>query len=218
MNHKKKIILIISVVMLMLAIITGIICWIKQANKTENELLDGTNSRITKLYAELEGKQIFSFSTKLDQNNEMYYAKKDNTAYINTIYQGEESTFLVKDGNSYLLKKNTKKYYTYQNNETDLNKIILQLGEIKDNEYRKGKEKIDNKNYEYEEYEGITEFLIKDIEADSEKEGKTRFYFEDDQLVYIKTIIGEEEEQLTVEILDEVDSHLFEIPSDYQKV
>ena len=49
-----------------------------------------------------------------------------------------------------------------------------------------------------------------------EEKAKTRFYFEGDQLVYIKTIIEDEQELLKVDISNQVDEKLFEIPSDYE--
>ena len=55
-----------------------------------------------------------------------------------------------------------------------------------------------------------------DLEEDQEV--KTRFYFDGDKLVYIKKIIGDKQELLKVDISDNVDNNLFEIPSDYKEV
>ncbi len=55
-------------------------------------------------------------------------------------------------------------------------------------------------------------------EIGADKEGKTRFYFDGDKLVYIKTIIGDKQEVLKVDLSYNVDSKLFEIPSDYQEM
>jgi hypothetical protein len=217
MSKKKKVILIISIAILVLAIIVSLIYFIKTKSKTENIALDGSTSKIAKLYSELIEKQAFSFTTTLDDDNKMYYAKKDEMAYIDTTYQGTTSKFIIKDGNSYLLVENRNKYYTYQNNEIDLEKITLQLEEIQEQQYSEGKETIENEQYKYEEYEMVTDFLMKNVTTEEEQTAKTRFYFDGNKLVYIKTIIGEYQEILKVDISYSVDDSLFEIPSDYQE-
>lgn len=214
MSKKKKIILIIAIVILVLAIITGLIYWIGK-ERTGNTVLDGTTSKVNKLYTELKEKKAFSFTTTLDEQNEVYYAKKDNVAYIETNYQGEKSKFIIKEGNSYLLVDDQKTYYTYQNNETNLDKIMVQLEAVKDNQYIEGKEKIENKEYKYEEYEGITEFLLKDVAMVEEQTAKTRFYFNGGKLIYIRTIVGDYQETLKVDISYNVNDKLFKIPTDY---
>lgn len=50
------------------------------------------------------------------------------------------------------------------------------------------------------------------------QEVKTRFYFDNNNLVYIKTIIGNKQEIFKVNISYDVDSKLFEIPSDYKEI
>lgn len=217
MSNNKKTIVITVTILIALAIIIGIIWWLNRET-TGNTILEGGNSKVTKLYSQLTEKQTFSFTTTLDEQNIVFYAKKDNMAYLNTKYQGEESKFIVKDGNSYLLREDEKIYYFYQNNETDLDKITLQLESVKDKPYTEGKEKIENKNYKYEEYEGVTGFLIKDINTENEHTLKTRFYFNGDQLVYIKTIIGNYQEIVKVDLSYEVNNNLFEVPSDYKEV
>lgn len=217
MSKKKKVILIIGIVILALAIIIGIIYWIGNERR-DSVVLDGSASKVNKLCFELEEKQAYSFRTTLDKQNEIYYAKKNDVAYIETTYQGETSKLIIKNGNSYLLSDDEKIYYTYQNNETNLEKVTVQLEEIKKKQYTEGKEKIENKEYKYEEYEGITEFLVKDIEEIEEQTAKTRFYFNGDQLVYIKTIVGDYQEVLKVDISDNVNDKLFEIPEDYKEV
>lgn len=216
---KKKIILIVIAVIVVLASIAGLICWIGLGTKTEKTILEGSTSKVSKLYDELAEKETYSFTTKLDDNSQVYYAKKGDMAYITSSYQGNSSKMLVKDGNSYLLLEDEKVYYTYQNNETDLERILLQLEEAKERQYVEGKERIEGKEYNYEEYEGVSEFLMKeDVSTAEEQKAKTRFYFNKDQLVYIKTIIGDEQEILKVEMSDKVDDKLFEIPSEYREM
>ncbi len=219
MNKKKKIIFIAIVLLLFLTILTGVLCWTKFGAKEKNEISVsiGSTSRTNKFYHELMEKQSYRF-TILDEKNTMNYVKKGNMAYLESIYQGNETKKLIKDGNTYLLVEDSKTYYTYQNNETDLAKIQLQLEITEKSEFIKGHEKIKGKDYNYEEYKGITGFLMKGINDSETQEVKTRFYFNDNKLEYIKTIVGEYQETLKVELSDKVDDKLFEIPSDYKQM
>ena len=85
-------------------------------------------------------------------------------------------------------------------------------------ENKKGKEKIGNTTYYYEEYDSITEFIIQNSFYNiEENKPKTRFYFDGDELKYIKTIINNKQELTKIDISNKVDNKLFEISSDYQK-
>lgn len=215
MDKRKKVIIISVVSIIVIALIVALA--ILLVNNSKNNGESSTNStKIAKLYNELSNEQSFSFTTTIDENNKEIYAKNNNTAYTDTIYDGEESKFIIRDGNSYLLRDSDKIYYTYQNNEVDLNKVLEQLNEIKDSELAEGKEEIEGKNYDYEEYSGITNFAIKLTDDNNSEDVKTRFYFDGNDLVYIKTIIGNNQELLSVEISNDVDSSLFEIPEDYR--
>ncbi len=215
MDKRKKVIIISVVSIILIVLIVTLV--ILLVNNSKNNGESSTNStKIVKLYNELSNEQSFSFTTTLDDNNKETYAKNDNTAYTDTIYDGEESKFIIRDGNSYLLRDSDKIYYTYQNNEVNLNKVLEQLNEIKDTELIEGKEEVDGKNYNYEEYSGSTNFAIKLTDDNNSEDVKTRFYFDGNDLVYIKTIIGNNQELLSVEISNDVDSSLFEIPEDYR--
>ena len=218
MDKKKKIIIISVVSIIVIALIVGLIIFFVNRNNNgeEGTTIASNSSKIAKLYEDLSKEQSFSFTTTLDDNNKETYAKNDNTAYTDTIYDGEESKFIIRDGNSYLLRDSDKVYYTYQNNEVNLNKVLEQLNEIKDTELIEGKEEIEGRNYDYEEYTGITNFAIKLTDDNNSEDVKTRFYFDGNDLVYIKTIIGNNQELLSVEISNDVDSSLFEIPEDYR--
>ena len=116
-------------------------------------------------------------------------------------------------------QNNSKTYYTYSNNETELYKIETQIGDIKDNEATTGKEEIDGKTYDYEEFNVLSKFYIGDKTNFNEESIKTRFYFKGNKLVYIKTIISNDNQQLLkVDYSEKVDSGLFEIPSDYKEM
>lgn len=218
MEKKKKITLILVILILAFLVIGGIVFLYCRSNKTTEEN-DTSNSKLNQLYEDLKSKGEYSFSTVLDSNNKMYYAKSTDKAYIDTIHKGTESKFIIRDGNSYLLMEDRNVYYTYNNNEVDLNKIELNLESIKDAEFTKGKEKMDNVSYEYEEYKILTDLTMQDTSnMTSREEIKTRFYFKDGNLAYIKTVIGEKQELLKVDISYNVDNSLFEIPSNYQEM
>ena len=218
MSKKKKIIIISVISIIVLALIIGIaIFLINRHNSEESQSYSG-DTRIARLYDRLNKEKMFSFTTTIDDNNKEIYAKSSDAAYIDTIYEGEESKFVIKDGNSYLLNDENKIYYTYQNNEIDLNRVIEQLEEVKDTELVEGTENIEGKEYNYEEYSGFTSFAFKLSDEGDTENMKTRFYFDGDNLVYIKTITSNTQELLKVEISDDVDENLFEIPSDYREM
>lgn len=218
MSKKKKIIIISVISIIVLALIIGIaIFLINRYNSEESQSYSG-DTRIARLYDRLNKEKMFSFTTTIDDNNKEIYAKSSDAAYIDTIYEGEESKFVIKDGNSYLLNDENKIYYTYQNNEIDLNRVIEQLEEVKDTELVEGTENIEGKEYNYEEYSGFTSFAFKLSDEGNTDNMKTRFYFDGDNLVYIKTITSNTQELLKVEISDDVDENLFEIPSDYREM
>lgn len=216
MSKTKKIILIVIAIILILAIAIGLVWCIGFGNKEEGTT-EEKPSQIEKLYSILTEKETYSITTTLDNENTIYYAKKDNKAYNEVTHDGKKTKFMVKDGNSYLIVDDQQVYYTYENNEIDLNKIEAQLENVKDENYREGKEKIEGKKYYYEEYEKVADFLMKDVNSTDEQKIKTRFYFDGDKLVYIKTMVEDYEETLKVDISYDVDSKLFEIPSGYKQ-
>lgn len=219
MSKKKKIIIISVISVIVIAIIIAtVIFLINRNNSKENQTYSG-DTKIARLYDRLNKEKMFSFTTTIDDNNKEIYAKSVDSAYIDTIYDGEESKFVIKDGNSYLLNDKNKIYYTYQNNEMELNKVIEQLEEIKDTELVEGTENIEGKEYNYEEYSGFTSFAFKLSDEGDTENIKTRFYFDGDNLVYIKTITNNTQELLKVEIsYENIDKNLFEIPSDYREM
>lgn len=216
MNKKRKIILISVISIVILLVIIGLVYYLVASNTNEENGGQKKTSEVSKLYETLKTKDVFSFELTLDDNNKMYYAKSGNTAYIDTVHDGTESKYIIRDGNSYLIVDNTRKYYTYNNNSANLNKVIAQLEDINGVEYQEGKEKIDGKNYNYEEYSGETNFAMGDFGENTE-DIKTRFYFDGDNLVYIKTISGEKQELLSVNISYDVDQNLFQIPLEYKQ-
>ncbi len=221
MDKKKKIILISVISVIVLLIIVGVVLYlVLNNNNGNNEIVnEGTeNSKLSKLYQELSSKNSFSFETILDDDNKMFYAKSGNMAYTDTDYNGNESKFIIRDGNSYLLVDDTKTYYTYKNNMVNLNEVQEAFDELINTEgFETGKEEINGENYNYEQYAGKTNLTLRSFDEDANNI-QTRLYFKGDDLAYIKTISGETEELLKVNISYEVDQSLFEIPSDYKEV
>lgn len=209
--EKKK---IIKICIISAVVILAIVLLIMSANGKKVS----DNIKTKQFYQNLTNKNSYNFTITLDESNKMQYAKSNNMAYIDTIQQGIETKFIIKDGNSYLVDDEEKINYKYQNNETDLNKIEDELEQLNNLQATVGKEKIENKKYEYEEYNIRTSLIFKeDIEEDADI--KTRFYYDDNNnLVYIRTIIGEYKETAKVDISNEVNSQLFEIPSDYEEI
>lgn len=216
MDKKKKAIIAV-ILLVVLLIILGIVWYfvINNNNSKQNNSSLANVSEISKLYKKLQEANVFSFETILDEENYTYYAKSNDAAYINTVNNNKENKYLIQNGKTYLLVEDTKTFYTY-NNSLNLNMIIKGLEEIKDLEYETGKEKINNKNYTYEEYSVLTDFAKGEFTEESQ-DVKTRFYFDDGELVYIKTIEEDKEELLKVNISYDVDQNLFQIPSDYTK-
>ena len=204
MDKKKKIILISIAVIIILLTISGIVWYFVFVNNSggNDRVNEGTeNSKLSKLYQELSSKNSYSFETVLDDDNKMFYAKSGNVAYTDTNYNGNES-----------------KYYTYKNNMVNLNKVQEAFDElINTGSFETGREEINGENYNYEQYAGKTNLALQSFDDDTNNV-KTRLYFKGDDLVYIKTISGETEELIKVNISYEVDQNLFEIPSDYREV
>ena len=213
MSKNKKIVIMISIIIIIVIIVTGVVCYFLR-NKNNNN----PSSKISKLYEKLKSDNSYTFTQTLDNENKMYYAKKEGKAYIDIFEDGQENKTIVTEGNTYLVNDDEKTYYIYNNNETDFNKIENQLSELKDMENKKGKEKIGNTTYYYEEYDSITEFIIQNSFYNiEENKPKTTFYFDGDELKYIKTIINNKQELTKIDISNKVDNKLFEISSDYQK-
>ena len=211
---KKQKIFIISVCIIVAIIVIGLIVYVV----TKNEQETASENRLANMYNKMTQNQTYSITIQLNDNNKYTVSRKGDIANIDTYNDGSHTTNIVKDGNTYLLMYNTKRYYTYQNNVTGLGELPSQLNEIiQSQEPEKGKEKIDGKNYRYEEYKGVSDFLMNTDENVSEEDTNTRFYFDGDDLKYIRTIMGDKSELISVDVSYNVDDSIFEIPSDFQE-
>lgn len=212
-NKENKKVIIIFIIIAIVAVCLGIISCFLLVPNTSKEL----SFSINELYESLKQEQAYSINLTLDENNKSLYAKQSNIAYLDDILNGVETEMLIKNGNTYLIKDEDKVYYVYKNNETNLNKIEDILEELKDLEYETGKEKINDKNYSYIEFNQLTDLAIMNTSNIKSDIKKTRFYFDGKDLKYIKTIAGNKEELLKVTITKDVDNKLFQIPSDYEE-
>ena len=149
----------------------------------------------------------------------MVIKRKNNQARKDLTLEGELTTQIVRDGNTYLLQEDTKKYYEYLNNELELTELATIIQDLINNqEPTKAQEELDGDKYECEEYKGTSYFWLEPIEQSiNEEETTIKFYFKGNNLKYIKTTINDKEELLQVNIEYNVDDSEFEIPSEYQK-
>lgn len=214
MNGNNKKVMIISVIIAIVFLIIGVVSYFMAKPKSNNEIKYGIND----LFEKLKTEQTYSFSAIYNSENKLFFAKQDDKAYIDNIVDGVETKFLIQNGNTYLIKDEDKTYYTYKNNKSKINKIVDTLEELKDSEYEIGSETIDDKTYSYVEYNQLTDFAIMNTQkTKSSDTKKTRFYFDGNDLVYIKTIAGNIQELLKVSISKNVDKNLFEMPLNYEE-
>lgn len=220
MSKKKKIIIAVSSVIAILVVCLIIFLVVNNQSKTNaSDEENRTNTRLSKVYEKMNDKLTYSFEATLDNENKMVIKRKNNQARKDLTLEGELTTQIVRDGNTYLLQEDTKKYYEYLNNELELTELATIIQDLINNqEPTKAQEELDGDKYECEEYKGTSYFWLEPIEQ-SINEGETtiKFYFKGNNLKYIKTIINDEEELLQVNIEYNVDDSEFEIPSEYQK-
>lgn len=186
----------------------------------KGEKKDRTQAMYNKISSAKEYTFTIEESSEIDYN--LIVSKSENNRAIDMTSNSERTTTLVKDGYAYFILHNEEEYYIYPNDETDdIEADILEkgLGEIENKEYEKGKEKIYGKTYYYEEYEGVSSFIMLANSAEDETKVRTRFYFEGNNIAYIKTIIDEEnQELLKVNCKYLADQSLFEIPANYAEI
>lgn len=207
MKKKKVIILAIILVILILAII-AVSKFMTKNKKEETKLLD--------IYDNLTSSESYIVTIEQDENNKTIMAKKGEKTVIDQYSRESRSTTLVKDGNTYLVLHDREEYYVYERNNVEQSILTDGLKELIDKTCTVGNEKIKGKNYDYEEYEGSTVFMISNTSSLNDEGVKTRLYFnKKSELVYVKTIYSEGSELLKVNISNEVDEALFEIPSNY---
>ena len=211
---KNKRIPLIVVILVIIVIIFGII-------KSLGEK-DDQSQKLAKIYEDLNSNQTYLFEMEQNSDNKIIMAKKGDKTIIDQYSKDTETkieshtTTLVEDNNTYLILHDRKEYYVYEQNNVEQNILTDGIKEVVDKDFTTGEEKVKGKKYNYEEYNGSTMFMITNTLELNEADIKTRFYFDKNgNLKYIKTIYGEEEELLGVNLTNDVDDSIFEIPSDY---
>lgn len=203
---KKK--QIIPLVIVIVIVIIGIIMFVRK--KGDN------TKRLNNLYKELETSQTYLFEMEQSNDNKTIMAKNGDKTIIDQYSKDSHTTTIVKGTTTYYVLHDREEYYVYENNNVERSILTDGLEEIVDKEFTIGEEKVNGKKYLYEEYSGSTMFMISSTLDVNEKDIKTRFYFDnDDNLVYIRTIKGVNQELLKIKIEKEVDDSIFEIPSNY---
>lgn len=213
-NKLKKPMIIIGIIILVVVIIGVIIFALSSKNKTNKT----ESVEIQKNYEKIANSKEMTFTTTLDENNRETIVIKDGQAYKETTRNGVTYKYIVKGNDTYFVDDSNKTYYTYKNNTEISTEIQQKLSKLKEMSSNTGKEKVNGKNYQYEEFEKYQDFLINNkIAVTDLTKAKTRIYYDNDKIVYIKTIAGDEEELLKVDIsYGTVKNDYFNIPSEYK--
>ena len=208
----KKILMIIISVILVILIIIGIIV----LGKNKKEIQGEEENKTAQIYQNISNATDITFERQIDDENKIITIIKGDKAYKEIVKNGKTTKYIVKDGNTYYLNDSNKQYYEYKNNTTILSEIKVELEKLKETTNVTDVEKINGKEYRYEEFEGYQYFLINTDLQTNNGDAKTRLYYDNDKLVYIKTIVGQKEEISKVELkYTSVNDDYFEIPEDY---
>ena len=153
---------------------------------------------------------------KKSDEDKTIMAKKGDKTIIDDYTEDSHTTTIVKDNNTYLVLHDREEYYVYEQNNVEQSILTDGLQEVVTKDFVIGTESVKGKKYLYEEYQGSTMFMEASSLEVNEEEIKTRFYFDtDNNLVYIRTIKGVNQELLKISIQKDVDESIFEVPSHY---
>ncbi len=216
MDKNKKIIIAGIAVIIITIICVTVVFMIRNSKKT-GEAENKTDSKLSQVYEKMTEKSIYTFTVTLNDKNAKTVKRKNDKARIDLNLNGEKSTDIIKDGNTYLVMAEDEKVYKYQNNDIELTELLIDIKEtIESQSPQKSKEEIDGKKYECEEYKGVSSFLLTK-KAKNEEDLSTKFYFKGNNLEYIKTKMNDKEELLKINIsYDDISEKEFEIPSEYE--
>lgn len=216
LKSKKNIILITIAIIVILVIVAGIIIFTTKNKKEENKESTMTSELCQKITKANE----IAYTKTIDENNKITIIVKGNEAYKEITLEGKTKRYIVKNGDTYYLDDSEKKYYKYQSNDEILTEIREQFEKINTTNLKTGKEDINGKKYKYEEISQCQDFLFNDkISVNNLEYAKTRLYYKNGELYYIKTIVGENEELMKINIsYGNINDSYFDIPSDYTEV
>ena len=206
----KKTIIISASVMFLLIIAVALI------------LTSNQKSRVKSIYDKMLKSKCFTFSmeeTTPDINYKVSMIQRENDICIDMYSDEEHTSTLILENKSYFIMHDEKEYYDYGDEKIDSDIVLSSLKKLIQKPFVTGKEEINETTFYYEEYENEeTDFIIfANIKEDSNI--KTRFYFNGNNICYIKNIIESEddkqEELIKVDLKYKVDDELFNIPEDY---
>jgi len=205
---RKKIRKIIIAVLIIVAL--AVVIFKFAGGKTEEI------KRLENLYNELNTSQTYLFEMQENDEDKTIMAKKGDKTIIDDYTKDSHMTTIVKDNNTYLVLHDREEYYVYEQNNVEQSILTDGLQEVVTKDFVTGTEKVKGQKYSYEEYQGSTMFMEASSLDVNEDDIKTRFYFDNDNnLVYIRTIKGVNQELLKINIQMEVDDSIFEVPSHY---
>lgn len=215
---KKKVLIPVIIISILIIGVVALITFIKME--------ENVKAKLGEIYNKMVANQTYSFTRyDFEEQHKVIIYRKDDKTLIDMYNPGQHLSTLVVDKDTYLIYHENKEYYVYLNNNLDEEILINDLKQILEKECTKGKEKIYGKKYKYEEYIGVSNFLISSPKNMDVSSVKTRFYFDKNELVYLKTIYDvvneetgertQEEELQTIKIEYKVENNIFEIPADY---
>ena len=206
MRRNKKILIGLIILVILIAIIILI-----SFNNNKEEV-----SKLNNILEKLTTSSDYIFTEEKNEAEKTIMAKKGDKTLIDQYFNGVHRTTIVENDSTCFILHDREEYYIYNNNNIEQKILEDGIKELLEKEYITGDEKIFGKKYAYEEYSGSSVFLLNSIRDVEEENIKTRLYFDkNDDLKYIKTIFGEDEELLNIDIKYEVDDSIFEIPSNY---
>ena len=151
-NKLKKPMIIIGIIILVIVIIGVIALFIFNSNKTNKET-QTESVEMQKNYEKIANSKEMIFTTTLDENNKETIVIKDDQAYKETTRNGVTYKYIVKGNDTYFVDDSNKTYYTYKNNTEISTEIQQKLSKRKEMSSNAGKEKVNGKNSQYEEFE-----------------------------------------------------------------
>lgn len=205
---KKK---IRKTILAILIVIIAVVCLISFNAQKEEE-----TKKLANLYNKLNANQEYTFTMEKNNENKTIIAKKNNKTVIDRYLENNHETTLIENDITYYILHNREEYHVYNQNNVEQNYLIDGMKLVIDTPFLRGTEKVNGKKYSYEEYDGSTIFMITNTLNIDDENIKTRFYFDNEEnLVYIRTIVGVKQELLKIELKTEVENKIFEIPSNY---
>lgn len=219
MEKNKKLIIGIISVLVIIAIIIAIVMLTNNGGKESNTQIGksyGIDS-LEEVYNKLQDTKNYSFNTKLNDENYKNTSRNNDSLKIEIADEGKNQTYIVRNENTYFLNEKTKKYYEYNDNTSMLNDLENKVKDLLKNNFNEGTENIKGKDYTYQEFEKTSPFLINFKRKYDNYNTKTRFYFADGNLQYIRTYVGEVQQLLKVDLEFNNQKDSYKIPSDYTK-